>query len=205
MRECAQERRGLLFLLPMASYCQMDEQETKQSEPLSPTPLKPEPLSKNNKGRAKASWLKKLARFFLILTIVAGTSTLLYYLIPIATFLGVFVVGTIHTVIVVVVTIATIGLVWTMEGWRNFSAWGYGLLEKVWNAAQHIDELSAYFPYLVYAAFVSGVLSIFFAALAQGIKKDKGCVKYYVTNGIFFLLVFAVYLLFLISGGKIFS
>lgn len=183
------------------------EQGPRQDQPLSPGPLKPQPLKgkgRDRKGREKGSILKRFARFFFVLMIIATVGVLGFIIIPIAGFFGVFLFGAIHFSVVAFATIVTVGVVWLMEPFRGYAAWGFEVCGKIADFAQSMDKIIGVFPYLIYSALGAAVLSIFFAALAQSIKHDKGCVKYYITCGIFILIVGVIFLLFVANGGKFF-
>ena len=184
------------------------EQGPRQDQPLSPEPLKPQPLSgkeRDKKGRKRSSFLKRFARFFFVIMIIATLATISFYLLPVISIFALVFLGAIHVVIVGVPTILTVGVIWLFEPFRVFAIWGFELLGKIANVPENMAQISTYFPYVVYLALIAGGASFFFALLAHLIKKDKGMVKYYVTIAICLIGVLILYIIFLNNGSQLFS
>ena len=152
---------------------------------------------KRGREKPKRSPLKHLSRFFVVLTVIAVVYSALFILAPLIITVPAMILYIIWFVVVVLVSVFTLGLMWLNEGWRDFSTNFLNVNNQLWDFANHAEEyLAGTFSYFVigFGACILG--SIIVSTIGLCSKKYR--VEGYKASLISTVVLAVVYIAFII-------
>ncbi len=152
---------------------------------------------KRGREKPKRSWLKHLSRFFMVMTVLAVVYSALFILAPLIITVPAMILYIIWFVVVVLVSVFTLGLMWLNDGWRDFSTNFLNVNNKLWDFANHAEEyLAGTFGYFIIGFGAVIVCSIVVSTIGLCSKKYR--VEGYKASLICTLILAAVYIAFAI-------
>ena len=143
--------------------------------------------------------LRVFAKLFAIFGVIFSSVTIMYYLLPIFSFIIGFMIGAVITAFMVVSVVLTLGGVLTFEGYRSWIGnHMYDVPSFFFNVGENSVKLMPYFYVAAIPAIVLTSLGLLLGIIGQA--KYKRCVGYIVTNAVFLTLAVFFTFLFIATG-----
>ena len=162
------------------------------------------PTGEKKKGKIKFSKPKKTPyeKFAFTVFVFAMIFSILstgYFFLPLAS--GIF--GMMYALIVIVIIVfsclITLFLILANDGYRVWIGNFWSSVDWVFNASQHVAEVSTYFAYLCWPALALDILSIIFCSVAV----NKGSrFKSYLAFSIVGVIVVTIFIIFFYASGQ---
>ena len=152
---------------------------------------------KRGREKPKRSWLKHLSRLFVVLTVLAVIYSALFILAPLIITVPAMILYIIWFVVVVLVSVFTVGIIWINEGWRDFTTKFLNVNNNLWDFANHAEEyLAGTFGY-----FATGLGALIIGSIVVstiGLCRKKYRVEGYKASLITTIVLAVVYISFII-------
>ncbi len=135
--------------------------------------------------------------------IISGTITLAYFLVPIIGVLVGIMLALIYIVIVVFLSILTLGLIWAEEGNRQTAGKIWDFVNWFFTITDHIAQVEVYFPIFAWVAIGFSGTTLLLSIIGTARKKEGGFIPWILVSAIFLLASAILIIFYYGSGGHI--
>ena len=143
---------------------------------------------------------RRVTKIFLALTLISTILSVMFYFLPVfSSIIGLFLGLLIVVFAIILPSIATLGIIYTSEGYRSWLGHSMDVPSFFLNLTNNFQQLVTYFPYFGYTALGISIVTIILMIIGVASKK-KGYVYYLVASIICLIIVILTIILYYIVG-----